>query len=156
MFDLTSSKLLILGIVALLVVGPKDFPILLRTIGKYVGMIRKQAAEFRAQFDDAMRDAELQQLKSDVEKLGEETQKAVSEGTESFRSEVTSMKSDVEQALADPPASTAAPMPEIAAAEASALPSPPSTPEPSIMPPPSSTPPPAVVAAEAAAHKSGA
>ena len=41
MFDLTSSKLLILGIIALLVVGPKDLPILLRTIGKYMGMIRK-------------------------------------------------------------------------------------------------------------------
>ena len=59
MFDLSSSKLLILGIVALIVVGPKDLPILLRTIGKYVGMIRRQAAEFRSQFDEAMRESEL-------------------------------------------------------------------------------------------------
>ena len=54
MFDITSSKLLILGIVALLVIGPKDLPALLRTIGKYVGIIKRQAAEFRAQFDEAM------------------------------------------------------------------------------------------------------
>ena len=60
MFDFTSSKLLILGIVALLVIGPKDLPALLRTIGKYVGIIKRQAAEFRAQFDEAMRESELQ------------------------------------------------------------------------------------------------
>ena len=43
MFDITSSKLLILGIVALLVIGPKDLPALLRTIGKYVGIIKRHA-----------------------------------------------------------------------------------------------------------------
>ncbi len=48
MFDITSSKLLLLGIVALFVVGPKELPALLRTVGKYMGMIRRQAAEFRA------------------------------------------------------------------------------------------------------------
>ena len=57
MFDITSSKLLILAIVALIVVGPKDLPILLRTIGKYLGIIRRHAAEFRGQFDEAMREA---------------------------------------------------------------------------------------------------
>ena len=59
MFDITSSKLLILGIVALLVIGPKDLPALLRTIGKYMGIIKRQAADFRAQFDEAMRESEL-------------------------------------------------------------------------------------------------
>ena len=59
MFDFTSSKLLILGIVALLVIGPKDLPALLRTIGKYMGIIKRQANEFRAQFDEAMRESEL-------------------------------------------------------------------------------------------------
>jgi sec-independent protein translocase protein TatB len=63
MFDITSSKLLILAIVALIVVGPKDLPILLRTVGKYLGVIRRQAAEFRQQFDEAMREAELDHLK---------------------------------------------------------------------------------------------
>jgi Tat protein translocase TatB subunit len=63
MFDITSSKLLILGIVALLVIGPKDLPALLRTIGKYMGIIKRHAADFRAQFDEAMRESELEQLK---------------------------------------------------------------------------------------------
>ena len=74
MFDLTSSKLLLVGLVALLVVGPKDLPMLLRTVGKYIGMIKKQAAEFRQQFDEAMRDSELAELKKDVENLGREAE----------------------------------------------------------------------------------
>jgi sec-independent protein translocase protein TatB len=63
MFDITSSKLLILGIVALLVIGPKDLPALLRTIGKYMGIIKRHAADFRAQFEEAIRESELDQLK---------------------------------------------------------------------------------------------
>jgi sec-independent protein translocase protein TatB len=74
MFDITSSKLLLLGIVALLVIGPKDFPALLRTIGKYVGIIRGHAKEFRAQFDEAMRESELSDLKKDVENIAKETE----------------------------------------------------------------------------------
>jgi sec-independent protein translocase protein TatB len=70
MFDITSSKLLILGLVALIVIGPKDLPALLRTLGRYMGIIKRQAAEFRAQFDEAMREAELDQLKREVETLG--------------------------------------------------------------------------------------
>src|SRR5215470_12486988 len=74
MFDITSSKLFLLAIVALLVIGPKDFPVLLRTIGKYVGIIRGHAKEFRAQFDEAMRETELTQLKRDMENIAHETE----------------------------------------------------------------------------------
>ena len=77
MFDITSSKLLILGIVALLVIGPKDLPALLRTIGKYMGIIKRHAADFRAQFDEAMRESELEQLKKEVEKVGSETEATI-------------------------------------------------------------------------------
>ena len=77
MFDLTSSKLLILGVVALIVVGPKELPFLLRTIGKYVGMIRRQANEFRAQFDEAMREAELASIKEDLEKVARDTENTI-------------------------------------------------------------------------------
>jgi sec-independent protein translocase protein TatB len=159
MFDLTSSKLLILGIVALLVVGPKDLPMLLRTIGKYVGMIKRQAAEFRSQFDEAMRDAELQQLKSDVEKIGEDAQKAVSEGTQSFQSEIAAVKSEVEQAVAVTDSSPA----HVTAGETASLSAPPdgdsgslAAPDTDVaaLPPPS--PAPAAVAAALAAQKSGA
>jgi sec-independent protein translocase protein TatB len=91
MFDITSSKLLLLGIVALLVVGPKELPALLRTIGKYVGIIRRQAAEFRTQFDDAMRETELAELKKQVESVGQEAEA-------SFREAEAAVDKDVREA----------------------------------------------------------
>jgi sec-independent protein translocase protein TatB len=95
MFDLTSSKLLILGLVALIVVGPKDLPVLLRTIGRYVGMIRRQANEFRAQFDAAMREAELERFKEDADKLGREVEESVMHADRTMRASMA----DAEKAL---------------------------------------------------------
>ena len=152
MFDLTSSKLLILGIVALIVVGPKDLPILLRTLGKYMGMVRRQAAEFRSQFDDAMREAELQQVRKDVETLGQEAQSALHEGEKAFQSEMASAQLGVDEAVSSTSESKAA-TPAIATtagepAHAEALAAP--------APAPSSPIEVAAAAAAAAAEKSGA
>lgn len=99
MFDLTSSKLLILGAIALIVVGPKDLPILLRTIGKYVGMMRRQANEFRAQFDEAIRETELEQIKKDVENIGREAETAMRETEHSINSEINTINTDVDKAI---------------------------------------------------------
>jgi sec-independent protein translocase protein TatB len=88
MFDITSSKLLILAIVALIVVGPKDLPILLRTVGKYLGVIRRQAAEFRHQFDEAMREAELDQLKKEFDSVSREVRATVESGARSIEAQV--------------------------------------------------------------------
>ncbi|MEI9901325.1 MAG: Sec-independent protein translocase protein TatB [Hyphomicrobium sp.] len=97
MFDITSSKLLILAIVALIVVGPKDLPILLRTVGKYLGVIRRQAAEFRHQFDEAMRDSELDQLKKEFEDAAREVHATVDSGARSIddQIEAASVKPEV-------------------------------------------------------------
>ena len=57
---------MVLGIVALIFVGPKELPGLLRTIGKYAGILKKQATEFRSHFDQALKEAELDQLKNDI------------------------------------------------------------------------------------------
>jgi sec-independent protein translocase protein TatB len=108
MFDITSTKLLLLGIVALVVIGPKDLPVLLRTLGKYMGMIKRQAAEFRAQFEEAMRESELEQLKKDVEQMGTEAQASMREAELSVTSELDSAKAEIEKAtdtaLLDKPA----------------------------------------------------
>lgn len=66
MFEISWSELLILAVVTLIFVGPKDLPKFLSTMGRYAGMVRRQAAEFRAQFDEAMRQAELDALKKEV------------------------------------------------------------------------------------------
>lgn len=109
MFDLTSSKLLILGLVALIVVGPKELPMLLRTIGKYMGMIRRQANEFRAQFDDAMRETELEQLKKDVEGMGRDMQATVRDAELSVEREVANANAEVESAMTTPAAPATTP-----------------------------------------------
>ena len=99
MFDLTSSKLLILGIVALIVVGPKDLPILLRTIGKYVGMIRRHAADFRAQFDEAMRETELDSLKKQVETVGRDVEQTMRDAQSNVEREMRLSEAEIDSAI---------------------------------------------------------
>lgn len=60
MFDIGAGELLVIGIVALVVIGPKELPAVLRQVGKATGKMRQMASEFRSQFDEAMREAELQ------------------------------------------------------------------------------------------------
>ena len=69
MLDIGWSEILIIAVVAILVVGPKDLPRLLRQIGNFVGKIKRTANEFKNQFDDAIRDSELDELKSEVSDL---------------------------------------------------------------------------------------
>jgi sec-independent protein translocase protein TatB len=69
MLDIGWMELMVVGIVALLVVGPKELPTLLRTIGRYVGMAKRQADQFRAQFDEAIRDSEFEDLKKEMDDL---------------------------------------------------------------------------------------
>jgi sec-independent protein translocase protein TatB len=69
MFDISWSELLILAIVTLVFVGPKELPVFLRTLGRYAGIVRRQANEFKAQFDAAMREAELDSMRKEVEQM---------------------------------------------------------------------------------------
>jgi sec-independent protein translocase protein TatB len=56
LFDIGWTEMLVLGVVILLVVGPRELPSLLRTMGQYVGKFRQIASEFRGQMDDMGRD----------------------------------------------------------------------------------------------------
>src|ERR1700760_1132591 len=58
MFDLDISKMIIVGIVALAVIPPKDLPRVMRTVGQTMGRMRRMAAEFQGQFMEAMREVE--------------------------------------------------------------------------------------------------
>jgi sec-independent protein translocase protein TatB len=60
---------LIVGAVALIVVGPKDLPILMRKVGAFVAKMRGMAAEFRASFDELARQSELDELRAEVEAM---------------------------------------------------------------------------------------
>jgi sec-independent protein translocase protein TatB len=98
MFDISWSEILIIGIVALLVVGPKELPALLRTVGKYIGIVKKQAAEFRAQFDEAMREAEIDQLKKDMENIKSDTETALRDAERSVETEMGDAKREFDAA----------------------------------------------------------
>ena len=101
MFDLTSSKLLILAVVALIVVGPKDLPALLRTVGKYMGLIRRQANEFRAQFEEAMRETELAELKKEVEDLGREAKTTLDDASRTVETHMGDVSKELNESLAE-------------------------------------------------------
>jgi sec-independent protein translocase protein TatB len=62
-------ELMIIGAVALIVVGPKDLPILMRRVGQFVGRMRAMANEFRASFEDLARQSELEELRKEVEAM---------------------------------------------------------------------------------------
>ena len=100
MFDLGTTKLLLLGIIALLVVGPKELPGMLRTIGRYVGMMKRQAAEFRTQFDEAMKESELADLKQQVQDIGREAKSAVDEMQTTLTKEAESVQAEANKTLA--------------------------------------------------------
>ncbi len=69
MFDLSWSHILIVLIVALVVVGPKDLPKMMRTTGRWLGKARAMANQFRKSFDEMARQSELDELRSEIEAL---------------------------------------------------------------------------------------
>ena len=71
MFDLDFSKVIVVGIVALAVIPPKDLPRVMRTVGQAVGKMRRMAAEFQNQFMDAMREADLESVRKELDALKE-------------------------------------------------------------------------------------
>jgi sec-independent protein translocase protein TatB len=62
MFDVSSSEFLLVMIIALVVIGPKDLPKVLRVVGKWVSKARAVTAQFRSGFDEMVRESELQEL----------------------------------------------------------------------------------------------
>jgi sec-independent protein translocase protein TatB len=69
--DIGGTELLVIAAVALIVVGPKDLPVLLRKLGQFVARIRGMANEFRASFDEMARQSELDELRKEVQAMRE-------------------------------------------------------------------------------------
>jgi sec-independent protein translocase protein TatB len=76
MFDFDAGKLIIVGIVALIVIGPKELPRVMLQAGQAAAKMRRMAAEFRSQFMDVIREVEIDDIKSDVESLVESAKAA--------------------------------------------------------------------------------
>ena len=71
MFDISWGELLIIGVVALIVIGPKELPGVLRTTGQWMGKVRRMASDFQDQFREAMREAEMDDLKKKVDEMSD-------------------------------------------------------------------------------------
>jgi sec-independent protein translocase protein TatB len=67
MFDFSWGELILIGAVALIVIGPKELPGVLRAIGQWTTKIRRMAAEFQSQFQEAMREADMADLKREID-----------------------------------------------------------------------------------------
>ena len=63
------SELLLVALAALIIIGPKDLPMMMRRIGQFVAKGRRMAAEFQAAFDDIARQSELDELNKEIEEL---------------------------------------------------------------------------------------
>jgi sec-independent protein translocase protein TatB len=111
MFDIGWSELVVIAVVALIAIGPKELPAVLRTVGQYMGKIRRMAAEFQGQFQEAMREAEMADLKKSVDEMTD-----AAKGFTDF-DPLASVKKEVDNFTADPLGTTtpASAAPEVAA-----------------------------------------
>ena len=89
-------EFMLAGIVALIVVGPKDLPVLLRKLGQFMARVRAMAAEFRASFDAMARQSELDELRKEVEAM-----RKGQFGDVAGTSEMTQTFDDISQGLTD-------------------------------------------------------
>src|SRR6478672_239743 len=99
MFDISWGKLVIIGVVALLVIGPKELPAVLRQLGQMMAKIRRMAAEFQGQFQDAMREAEMADLKKQFDETTSSLQTAASSMASAL--DPTPIKNEMERLVQD-------------------------------------------------------
>ena len=93
MFDIGWSELVVIAVVALIAIGPKELPGVLRMVGQWMGKARKMAAEFQGQFQEAMREAEMADLKKTFDEVKEAATGLASDNI------MTSLQKDVGDAL---------------------------------------------------------
>jgi sec-independent protein translocase protein TatB len=108
MFDIGWGELLLIGIVALIAIGPKELPGALRTLGQWMAKLRRMASEFQGQFHEAMREAELADLKKQVDEMTTQAQSYANfDPVSEVRKEFESTQQEIESAMSgQPPADT--------------------------------------------------
>ncbi len=102
MLDIGWSELLVVAVVALIVVGPKELPSLLRTVGRFVNVIRRQANEFRSQFDEAIKDSEFEQVRKEFQEIKEGAAETIRDAERDIENEMRDLdeiSSDIDRQL---------------------------------------------------------
>ncbi len=123
MFEIGWGELLIIGVVALIAIGPKELPGVLRTLGQWMSKLRRMASEFQSQFHEAMREAEMADLKKQVDDMTSQAQSYASfDPVAEVRRELDSTQQQIESAMADKPTEASPVAAEPSAAPAGATP----------------------------------
>ena len=104
-----APELLVIAAIALIVVGPKDLPILMRRVGQFVARMRSMAMEFRASFDEMARQSELDELRKEVEAMRAAAHQPLASVTDPMG--LQQVHSDIHGALYDQIAAPAADAP---------------------------------------------
>jgi sec-independent protein translocase protein TatB len=118
MFDIGWSELLVIAIVALVAIGPKELPGALRTLGQWTAKLRRMASEFQSQFHEAMREAEMADLKKQVDELTSQAHSYTNfDPIADVRKDLESTQHQIESAFTGDPAAPAVSTPASASAE---------------------------------------
>jgi sec-independent protein translocase protein TatB len=156
MFGISSTEYLLIAVVALIVIGPKELPAVMRTMGQWTRKVRGMAAEFQNQFQEAMREAEMADLKKQVDDMARDVTDI--DPLKGVRDDIESVGKDVESSLgptpeppaALPPAGSEAAEPALAETAAESAPAPAETPPISAAETPATPPPETIEKAEQA------
>jgi len=111
MFDLSWGHIVVIAVVALVVIGPKELPTVLRTAGQWMGKVRRMAAEFQGQFQEALREAEMADLKQHFDDIG-----AAARNIPHF-DPIATVRKEIEGAVAEKPGAAVEPAAPVEAAE---------------------------------------
>jgi sec-independent protein translocase protein TatB len=100
MFDISWTEFLLIGIVALIVIGPKELPAVMRSLGQWTRKIRSLAADFQNQFHEAMREAEMADLKKQVDDMASDIKQY--DPLKDVRSDVEAIGKDLDESVKSP------------------------------------------------------
>src|SRR3954447_9684561 len=109
MLDMSWGEVMVIGAVALIVIGPKDLPRALRTVGQVTGKLRRMAAEFQGQFNEAMREAELDDVKKQLQGMNDSVSSINSTSFNPIQTIRDELKTAVETPVVAMPAEAPAP-----------------------------------------------
>ena len=104
MFDISWTEFLLIGVIALVFIGPKELPSVLRTLGQWTRKVRSMAADFQGQFQEAMREAEMADLKKQVDDIAHDIKSY--DPLKDVRADVEAAGKDIRSSLEQPAVTT--------------------------------------------------
>jgi sec-independent protein translocase protein TatB len=112
MFDIGFSEIVVIGVVALIVIGPERLPKVARTLGHMFGRLQRYVNEVKADINREMELDELRKLQTEVQSAARDIEQSVTQATRDMESGVRSVESQLNEAAAGASASTEAPPPQ--------------------------------------------